>query len=59
MLGGLGMRIAAYTSDSTAVTLILDDDSDSSFDWSLLQPSSIVRINNTGGDYAVDSDAQQ
>lgn len=58
MLGGLGMRIAAYTSDSTTVTLTLDDNSDSTFDWSLLQPSSLVRINNTGGDYAADSDSQ-
>lgn len=58
VIGGLGMRIAAYTADSTAVTLTLDDNSDSSFDWSLLQPSSLVRINNTGGDHFVDSDSQ-
>ena len=58
VLGGLGMRITAYTSDSTAVTLTLDDNSDSNFDWSLLQPSSIVRINNTGSDYFIDSDSQ-
>lgn len=53
------MRIAAYTSDSTTVTLTLDDNSDSTFDWSVLQPSSVVRINNTGGDHLTDSDAQQ
>lgn len=58
VLGGLGMRITAYTSDSTTVTLILDDNSDSTFDCSVLQPSSVVRINNTGGDHLVDSDAQ-
>ena len=58
VLGGLGMRIAAYTSDSTTVTLTLDDNSDSSFNWSRLQPSSLVRINNTGGDYTADSDSQ-
>lgn len=58
MLGGLGMRIAAYTSDSTTVTLTLDDNSDSTFDWSVLQPSSVVRINNTGGDHFADSDSQ-
>lgn len=58
VLGGIGMRIAAYTSDSTTVTLTLDDNSDSTFDWSVLQPSSVVRINNTGGDHLVDSDAQ-
>lgn len=52
------MRITAYTSDSTAVTLTLDDNSDSNFDWSLLQTSSIVRINNTGSDYFIDSDSQ-
>ena len=52
------MRIAAYTSDSTAVTLTLDDNSDSNFDWSMLHPSSIVRINNTGGDHLVDSASQ-
>lgn len=59
VLGGIGMRIAAYTSDSTTVTLTLDDNSDSTFDWSVLQPSSVVRINNTGGDHLADSDAQQ
>lgn len=58
VLGGIGMRITAYLSDSTAVTLTLDDNSDSSFDWSLLQPSSLVRINNTGGDHFADSDSQ-
>lgn len=52
------MRIAAYTSDSTTVTLTLDDNSDSTFDWSVLQSASVVRINNTGGDHLVDSDAQ-
>lgn len=52
------MRIAAYTSDSTTVTLTLDDNSDSTFDWSVLQPLSVVRINNTGGDHLVDSNAQ-
>ena len=58
VLGGLGMRITAYTSDSTTVTLTLDDNSGSTFDWSVLQPSSVVRINNTGGDHLVDRDAQ-
>lgn len=58
VLGGLGMRITAYTSDSTTVTLTLDDNSDSTFDWSVLQPASVVCINNTGGDHLVDSDAQ-
>lgn len=52
------MRITAYTSDSTTVTLTLDDNSDSTFDWSVLQPLSVVRINNTGGDHFADSDAQ-
>lgn len=58
VLGGLGMRITAYTSDSTTVTLTLDDNSDSTFDWSILQPASVVRINNTGGDHFIDSDSQ-
>lgn len=58
VLGGLGMRITAYISDSTTVTLTLDDNSDSTFDWSVLQPSSVVRINNTCGDHLVDIDAQ-
>ncbi len=58
VLGGLGMRITAYTSDSTTVTLTLDANSDSTFDWSVLQSASVVRINNTGGDHFIDSDSQ-
>ena len=58
VLGGLGMRIASYTFDSTTVTLTLDDNSDSTFDWSVLQPAAVVRINNTGSDHGIDSDYQ-
>lgn len=37
ILGGLGVRISSYESDSTTITLLLDDNSDSNFDWSLFQ----------------------
>lgn len=37
VLGGLGVLISSYESDSTTVTLSLDDNSDSNFDWSLFQ----------------------